>query len=202
MHKGSHDVVELLLSIGSGEIRSSKKQLLWGMMRSSKKTLLKAVSSQCNQVDSQITSIVDENDTFRYHRLSLEHGLEDIAFNEWDPKNRARSLRTIEEATCAYLKSESIAAKLRDCAQMLVDRRRQRAKTTRWEAYSLGIGYQCKEKGCSEGSPLCDSRNQLMSHMRRLHQLPAPDLAHYEKIQKILDSGRVQLDADVQLGLS
>lgn len=196
VHKNSLDAVEFLLSIGSGEIRYPKKDLLWKMAWPSDKSLLKALNSQSERVD-KLMNLTCESGVFQYRRLSVQNGLEDIGLDEWKPEQkRLQTLARIKIATQAYLDQPQVASNLDECAEILVERRRQRARTTLWEGFALGIRYQCKESDCPDHNPPYNIRNDLMRHLRTAHHLPPPDLAHFDKIQRILDDGRMLDDCD------
>jgi hypothetical protein len=84
-----------------------------------------------------------------------DRGLGKIKLDEWNPKRPWRRESTQDEIrriTQSYLEDPAIDQELEELARILVMQRRARAKTPRWEAYALGIRYECPMMGdrCAE----------------------------------------------------
>jgi hypothetical protein len=189
MHERSEEPIGLFLSLGTGETKHTWSDHFWRSLWPSERSLRKALGSQAAKVHHHI---VHESGISEYQRFSVEQGLENVALDEWKPrKDGTQTLKRIHSVTAAYLKQDEVIAKLRECARLLVDRRRLRAKTGRWETYALGIRYQCKEENCARKNWLFQNRNELIKHLRTDHEVPPPDLDHFDEFQERLNKGRV-----------
>ena len=75
----------------------------------------------------------------------------------------------IKEHTDRYLNEPGTKAELERIAQKLVDVRRDRTKTARWELFALGSRYRCILKGCPSAHRYKDSVNALRKHIVTRH---------------------------------
>ncbi|KAH8894702.1 FabD/lysophospholipase-like protein [Thozetella sp. PMI_491] len=96
-------------------------------------------------------------------------------------------LREIEEATEKWLKGQSEQVKQQ--AKMLVQHRRFRAETTRWEMFGLGVRYYCFYEDCKAKDRTFDSRGKFYDHLERRHQL-RKEAASDINVEDQLDKGR------------
>ena len=83
---------------------------------------------------------------FRQDNELLDRGLGKIKLDEWKERGFWRKESTkeeIERVTRAYLAEDIVNKDLETVARKLVDLRRLRAKDSRWDAYALGIRYEC-----------------------------------------------------------
>jgi len=87
---------------------------------------------------------------------------------------------------------------LEACAKKLVDMRRLRCATSRWETFAFGSRYRCRhEDPCDmqkPDAPLFPSRDELIDHLRKDHNMPPADAVHGPKIKTLLDNGRTNSD--------
>lgn len=87
-----------------------------------------------------------------------------IDLDEWKPSKGGRdTLLRLEEATKTYLARPDVQQDLLDCATELVDLRRKRAETERWERFATDIVYCCPFKDCETSLELA-SRDELRQH--------------------------------------
>jgi hypothetical protein len=184
----------LFLSIGTGGVRSPKSSAFWRLLSSSDKAKLKALSMQSAKVHREITYLTEGDTTVQYVRLSVKTGLEGIGLDWKPPSTRQQTLAQIEEATRVYIKEMS--AKIRGCAVTLVRHRRQRALTSLWENFALGIRYRCSLKDCRTPKIRHQTRDDLVKHLLFEHKITPPDSAHYYEIERTLDAGRLYEDFD------
>lgn len=97
-------------------------------------------------------------------------------------------LRDIEEATEKWLAGDHQKEEIRRYAEMLVNRRRARAATTRWETFALGVRYFCFHDECKDRS--FDSRGDFHEHLDRKHRLMKEAAKGGLNIEETLDKGR------------
>ncbi|MCJ1273979.1 hypothetical protein MMC21_001772 [Puttea exsequens] len=183
----SHEAIDLLLSIGSGNASADKPKLKFhgGNLLPGSSHLSEAVHRKMSEVS--------ERRLFHYYRLEVDERLQNVRPYEWKPTDSGTTtLQRVEDATAKYLKTDSVRSQCSRCARILVNRRVQRAQTMRWESFATGTRYRC---------PLADecpmhittrfaNRNDLMDHLRMQHNKAPPDTEHYQEIQMLLDAGR------------
>lgn len=185
---GSFDAIDLLLSVGGGNARVNKP-----------KSKFRGGSFEQDLAD--ISDVVhhkvrsESNNVFKYYRLDVEEGLLDVRLNEWKPKSSGMTtLQKIRDATARYLQKQEVRSQCQECAMNLVTRRMQRARTMRWECFATGTRYKCPKEDCPTPTLRFPTRNDLMDHLRMLHDYPPPDAAHYQEIETLLDKGRTNTE--------
>lgn len=101
-------------------------------------------------------------------------------------------------------KDEGPRLQIKRYAQMLVDRRRARAATPRWETFALGVRYVCFHEGCrrknlAEGGGNNDNgiemrvfegRGDFFDHLDRRHELSRLAAKGLADVERELDRGR------------
>jgi len=185
MH-GSRDSNDLFLSIGTGltpaSLRFKDSGPLTCVMSPSK---IRAPRQNQDQVG------LETEDT-RYERCRYER-LD--AGNFWDigsTKSEGKlwrsdtTLNSIYEATALYLSKPETIDLLNEVANMLVKRRRLRAKTSRWECFVFGVKYHCKEDRCPSPQTIWENRDELMAHRQRSHNQESPSPNNIDAIQEML----------------
>ena len=184
--KESHDAIDLLLSIGAGNSRDGKSRIRFGS--GSLREDPAETSDLLHNKVGQESKIQD----FEYHRFDVKEGLQRVRMDEWRPKSGGGiTVGKIETATENYLKQEDVRALIQRCALHLVEKRRQRAQTMRWERFATGTRYRCPlTNNCPTPKAKFNTRNDLMDHLRIKHDEPPPDADHYQHIQRLLDQGR------------
>lgn len=107
-----------------------------------------------------------EEDEIKYFRFNIPHDVEQnlvgIKLGEWKGDEGSLTERRIRAAVDAYVSME--AGRIRECARKLVQVRRRRQETARWESFALSTKYCCPEKDekCKDLS--FDSRKKLKKH--------------------------------------
>ncbi|KAK3905053.1 patatin-like phospholipase-domain-containing protein [Staphylotrichum tortipilum] len=106
-------------------------------------------------------------------------------------------LREIEAATEAWLAQPDQIAAITQHARLLVERRRARAATARWESFALGVRYVCFHEGCvkkrkeGEGEgQVWTSRGDFFDHLERRHGLMRMKARGEVDVEGELDRGR------------
>lgn len=127
----------------------------------------------------------------------LDRGLGKIKLDEWKSQGWWRKESTkeeIERITKEYLKDEIVAKQLKEIAEMLVSKRRARAKTDRWAMYALGIRYECPVtfERCPDDT--WTNESDLRRHLVEDHEFPTGSLEEEERLEHILQKGRYYED--------
>lgn len=125
-------------------------------------------SKQTQRVHEEISSNPSKFLLNQYCRIDpLDHSLDDIGGNEFQSN---RSLfRRIEKATNLYLQNETTAKELDDFAEALVEKRRLRAETMRWERWTLGVCYRCPMFKCVGRNQLFEDKVGFWAHLSGVH---------------------------------
>lgn len=111
---------------------------------------------------------------FQYYRLSYPGGLQ-CELDEWEPKrtmyNRkdcgTETIKAIESAFKHWAHEPNNDNDLRKCAAALVECRRWRMNTSKWERYATGSHYECRTKNCDPGDLF--ERHQFERHLKERH---------------------------------
>ncbi|KAI4130347.1 MAG: hypothetical protein LQ338_001782 [Usnochroma carphineum] len=178
----AHESIELLLSLGTGNAK--------GNTTKAKHSLQKELSDISDLVHQKIKA-AQKQDVFTYYRWDVQDGLQGVRLDEWKPIDSGEITRArIERATNRYLGSPQVQAQIRECAEILVHIRLQRAQTMRWEMYATGTRYRCPIESCGHQSLRFQNRNELMDHLQTEHGKAPPDAENFREIQTLLDKGR------------
>jgi hypothetical protein len=110
-----------------------------------------------------------------YRRFDLDAdapvSIADIKLDEWKnyPEGE-NTLTKIDHAVEQYVNQQKVQTSLRECAERLVEIRRERQATERWERFAMNFQYQCKEKpACEAKDDVFGSRLELRQHLIRKH---------------------------------
>ena len=182
--KGNLLTIDVLLSTGGGNAKAS-------MVRSkfSDGDLTKNQQRESNGVHHNVRRQCMHR--FEYYRLEVDEGLQDVHVNEWNPASSGETtLQKIREATAIYLQKPEVRSQVEKCAESLVNKRAKRAKTWRWEYWATGTQYKCPKGNCRRPELRFSDRNLLLDHLRKRHNYPPPDVAHYQEVEALLDGGR------------
>ncbi|AEO64088.1 1e61e135-7bb5-4506-85fe-6b40823d76de [Thermothielavioides terrestris] len=180
----SEPAIDLLLSLGTDEHHAWFYEKLRGIN----------TATAASAADRQAISKEEGRSYKHYHRFEVP----DIKLG-WRKKY---FLREIEQATDAWLAAPAQQAEITRYATMLVERRRARAATTRWETFALGVRYvcfhdECKGDGRAEaleeqdrGVRWFEGRGAFFDHLDRKHRLLKMAARGPMDVEKELDKGR------------
>jgi hypothetical protein len=167
MHDEFTNPIRLMVSVGSG----IKKRPLFRSSRYSWDELM---------VNHQVNFKLKTS----YQRFDGPTDLFDLEVNEWISDGVGETtFNRIKASTKKFCESRS--ADITRCAEQLVECRRARARTARWEKFALGIEYVCREPECRQ-LPHFETRASLIYHLMRRHNMSPPDSQNWETIQEIL----------------
>lgn len=85
---------------------------------------------------------------------------------------KSRTLENIRKHTMAYLENEQVKLWLEECAEILVEGRRERAKShpNRWERTCFNIRYQCNVPRCPRAEKKYPQRKNMENHLKDKHR--------------------------------
>ena len=116
------------------------------------------------------------SEEFNYYRLNQPDGL-DIKLDRWEPKQHwysnqdagSYTINTIRNHFAHWVCQVDTISLLRDCAARLVECRRSRMSTDKWERYATGAQYRCHYTGCSHEDIF--SGLKFAAHLRQYHHV-------------------------------
>ena len=143
-------------------------------------------------MEAQIDKVAEQNPEFKYYRMSAGLDYDTTKIEEW----RHFALFRAQKAVAASEQQRKAA--MEKCAAVLVEQRRVRARTLRWESFALGTRYRCPEEGCpfSRGrskKPFSD-RDELLNHLELCHGYAPPNPGNAEILRQLLHVGRTNSD--------
>jgi len=95
-----------------------------------------------------------------WYRLNVDNELGDVKLDQWVPrKGGGSTLSDITKYTMAYLEKEEVTNAVRKIAETLVDKRRKRVRTERWERFAMDVVYQCHDHHLE-----VDTRKGMLAH--------------------------------------
>ena len=134
---------------------------------------------------------------FHYYRLNHPDGL-DIELDRWEPKQHwfnqdagSDTINTMRNHFAHWACQLDTIQLLRDCAAMLVECRRRRKLTDKWERYATAAQYLCHYKGCDHEDFFSGIR--FAAHLRQHHHIPEDSLQ--EEVDRRKHQWRYQDDS-------
>ena len=127
----------------------------------------------------------DGEERFPYFRFDGGLDLGKVGFGDWethrltpitgkDGTSGHKTLKKIEAAIAVYLRNADVQRDLTECARLLVNRRRLRARNASdWDRYASYSYYVCDMKGCRER--VAGTAHEFKEHLRRHHRLRLAD---------------------------
>ena len=136
-------------------------------------------------------------DAFEYCRLNVEEGLGRMRLDEWRTRRFFRrkdgaentTLETIRKHTEKYLSDKKVQHKIKKCAELLVEIRRERAESNpqRWERACFGAWYQCRVPGCPRGEKKYPQQKDMQKHLlhkhREIFSRPGDDTFEFDRYE-------------------
>jgi predicted acylesterase/phospholipase RssA len=191
MHPGHEPLV--IISVGTGE--KDRKDIdstggaatdtrdLWALRKHFKQGV-----QNSENIHENFESANDErHDAAHYFRFNIPTALENghanrsnsssIKLGEWKGLRGAETIHNMTEDVQSWLRLERNRIQLENCAQLLVDTRRRRQITERWERFAINpLWYECpfNDNGRSK-TPRCSvkarygSRKELRQHAFDVH---------------------------------
>ena len=205
MNNQNTKAVALLLSIGTGESKISRFATggwaqVYQFLKAAKK-----LASDSQQVHNTMIAVSESGRRFPYYRLNVREGLSEMKLDEWKIAQRGKpsTLDKMTSVTNNYLRSGfidpqntiSVQQHLREVAEILVNARRLRASTSRWENVALGIRYRCPMENCHRGQQPHRTRKSIEEHLCRHYNragLNECTAEERQNIQALIEKGRIE----------
>lgn len=127
-----------------------------------------------------------------HHRYRLDVGgsLSQIPLDEWLPRDSGEeTLEKIEIQTTDFIRQAHAMQEIDKIAQRLVEIRRRRAETERWEVFAMDLMYACPGESCQKQRSY-STRDGLRRHLRESSDHPETKNLGSVALEKILDQGR------------
>ncbi|KAF1849072.1 FabD/lysophospholipase-like protein [Cucurbitaria berberidis CBS 394.84] len=187
MHGNNASVINLVVSIGTGQADSVKLHPSGPKKVISYFTATKALATESEQKHAAMGALIEtteSSDAVHYQRfnLSSEQGLKNMKLDEWKIEGKRRltkhgfkrreesTLDKIKRLTQNYCASDEVQEDIRKVARKLVDHRRARCSDQRkWELWATGIRYRCTVKRCDKAQKLRPSKADLKYHIEKIH---------------------------------
>ncbi|KAI4187159.1 MAG: hypothetical protein L6R41_002986 [Letrouitia leprolyta] len=118
---------------------------------------------------------LSQEDGFPYYPFDGDRSLRDVKLDQWekiafDTKNKKPQSTAIEQAIHAYLDQPIVQHDLEQCAKLLVERRRLRARdASAWDRYAYASFYQCSYQGCPVPQHRFKRVEQFQEHVMQTH---------------------------------
>ena len=134
----------------------------------------------------------DGEERFPYFRFDGGPQLGEVGLSEWEShrftgitgKDRTSGRKTLEKiaiAVTVYLDNVKVQKELTDCAKLLVNRRRLRARNaSNWDRYASCSYYLCDIELCPQRA--AGTAHEFKEHLRRYHRLKLADPVIEKKI--------------------
>ncbi len=174
------DSVGIVVSVGTARKESVDKGSQWWHFFNKVPREVKGMAqtlSDPEQVHEDMQEEQEKKD-FTYFRLNQKNGL-NIELDRWEPKqgwfNKSAGSKTINIIDNAFGKwacKIPTIKELEDCAETLVECRRRRMYTPKWERFATGARYRCQRRHCGHEDFECE---KFKAHLKE-HHIPEQDL--------------------------
>ena len=165
--------VGIVVSVGTARKfkTDAKKATFWSTIPDSAREFADGASDP-EVVHTDVQRDREKHKQFSYYRLNYPGGLQS-ELDEWKPKGTVynkkdcgmKTLDAIRIAFNTWAQEPDNTNQLQDCAAALVECRRGRMDTSKWERYATGSQYECRTKGCDPGDFF--ERLQFEGHLRK-----------------------------------
>ncbi|KAI0452792.1 FabD/lysophospholipase-like protein [Xylaria acuta] len=158
------EVTPILVSIGTA--RPQPRDRRNHLMRVIRKAF--AVAGDPEVVHKQMQRSVAED---HYFRFNDDQGI-NIEMDDWRPKNTGkRTLDDLRNGFLRWVREPDVRRDLASCARTLVDLRRARMTTPRWERFALVRFFECRVSKCpKDRDNKWLDREDFRNHLTRDHQ--------------------------------
>lgn len=175
-----HNPIQILVSIGCGRPKTGRP---FSISKASKLRWNDGLAERGLKDKREV-------DFFNFEGPS---DLRDLEINEWRADGYGKkTFGRIELPAEKFCDSHPTKLRLRECARLLVATRQQRAETTRWERYALGMKYICwysLKNESHKGPTQFEDRDSYLDHLLRYHDEPE-DAKNWNKIQELLKNSQ------------
>jgi len=198
----TRSAIEYCLSIGTGITPSSLSPKPRRTLTKLSRAIPIIQQNKETGISSKIPVVKDNVDEALYERWDVSD-LEQDDFRTVERKlwRNSDTLDQIRKSTARYISSPDIKSSILMAAKKLVQNRRRRAATPKWESFALGVVYMCTESGCGNRT-VFRNRNELIAHMQKVHLLNSPGPDNIEEIEEILTRSRISVEKNSEAPLA
>ena len=168
--------VGIVVSVGTARKlkKDAKKATFWSTVPNAAREFADGASDP-EVVHHDMQSDYEMDNKFPYYRLNYPGGLQS-ELDEWKPKrtmyNRKdsgeKTMEAIRIAFNNWAQDPDNTDQLKECAAALVECRRGRMDTDKWERYATGSHYECRNQGCDPGDFF--ESPQFERHLKEQHE--------------------------------
>jgi hypothetical protein len=169
MHN-SDDAAIVLVSIGTGESYVRRFAAAEGFAELFQAIrAAKGLATDTHKTDELLQKITQKRKD-SYFRFNADDRLGKIKLDCWKKARRSRASTAdeIQQITESYLDLVEVTEKINRVAEILVQNRRMRAMTDRWEERLFGLKWRCLVENCPEG-PLQRRKIEFEDHLQNDH---------------------------------
>lgn len=174
LNRGDPKTVDINVSIGTGRMLGSslkkatrnglkrKLSLIWNMLTWPTDTY--AAHENMAQYS--------QDHGFQYYRLNVKNGFSKMSLDAWNGKRGIETLEKLRTETQAYLDSDEAQASLRQSAEHLFKKRRDRSNQPdqdHWERFCHGVEYYCSITPCNDHGHKYRERRDIQRHIQETH---------------------------------
>ena len=148
-----------------------------------------------DQYLSKQRETTEERKGISYARLNVSEGLGEIELDRWETVGNKSTQQNIKQKTTNYINTShvkgldgndiTVPGLLDEIADMLVNNRRERSISERWERVAVGIRYRCTVNKCHNGHWYRDTPREFEKHLIQRHGLRG------EVLRKKIEEGRI-----------
>lgn len=135
--------------------------------------LLKTLATQSERTHQDLESELDKLDSeskVQYFRFNVEGGMREVVLDQWEPRKGGKETKDkMLSLAKQYLSQQDVNERMLECARELVQVRRRRAATDRWEQFAREFVYYCTEDSCKKISRTFETREDLRQHSYDAH---------------------------------
>ena len=169
-----HDRTYILVSVGTARKTREEKKSFFNKVPREFRGMADDLSNP-EKVHEDVERD-QRSETFHYYRLNHPDGL-DIELDRWEPKQHwynnqdagSDTIDTMKNRFAQWARQVDTIRLLEDCAAKLVECRRSRMSTDKWERYATGSQYRCQYVGCSHKDIF--NGIKFAAHLRQYHHV-------------------------------
>ena len=175
------DSIGIVVSVGTARQENVDKSSQWWHFVDKLPREMKGMAhnlSDPEQVHEDMQKEQKKQD-FAYFRLNHKDGL-NIALDRWEPKQRwlnppagSKTIKIIDDEFGKWACDLTTINELKSCAETLVECRRRRMYTPKWERFATGARYGCRRHRC--GLNVFEGE-KFKAHLKKEHNIPEREL--------------------------
>ena len=173
--------IGIVVSVGTARTENVDRNSQWWRFVNKVPREMKGMAhdlSDPEQVHEDMQKEQEKQD-FPYFRLNHRDGL-NIELDRWEPKQGwfkppagSKTISIIDNAFGRWACDVPTINVLKDCATRLVECRRRRMHTPKWERFATGARYRCRRHRC--GLNVFEGE-EFKAHLKKEHNIPEEEL--------------------------